>query len=203
MIAILNKFCEYYFSKKSIEEILSTFINENTIIVCIGTPKVAGDSVGPCVGTILKNSNFCLPVYGTIEDPIHSSNLEEKISAIKKKHKKSRILAVDASITRIKENIGDIKCNVGHVSPGKGVKRKFKRKFRKIGQVYICGMTEYCDESMTFEEIVYKMIDTDIKLIGDIAETISTLIQRGYENNQNKKQKPINKIVMKISMIGR
>ena len=64
-------------------------------------------------------------------------------------------------------------------------------------------MTEYCDESMTFEEIVYKMIDTDIKLIGDIAETISTLIQRGYENNQNKKQKLMNKIVMKISMIGR
>ena len=64
-------------------------------------------------------------------------------------------------------------------------------------------MTEYCDENMTFEEIVYKMIDTDIKLIGDIAETISTLIQRGYENNQNKKQKLMNKIVMKISMIGR
>ena len=64
-------------------------------------------------------------------------------------------------------------------------------------------MTEYCDESMTFEEIVYKMIDTDIKLIGDIAETISTLIQRGYENNQNKKQKLMNKIVMKISVIGR
>ena len=64
-------------------------------------------------------------------------------------------------------------------------------------------MTEYCDESMTFEEIVYKMIDTDIKLIGDIAETISTLIQRGYENNQNEKQKLMNKIVMKISMIGR
>ena len=64
-------------------------------------------------------------------------------------------------------------------------------------------MTEYCDESMTFEEIVYKMIDTDIKLIGDIAETISTLIQRGYENNQNKKQKLMNKIVMKISIIGR
>ena len=64
-------------------------------------------------------------------------------------------------------------------------------------------MTEYCDESMTFEEIVYKMIDTDIKLIGDIAETISTLIQRGYENNQNKKQKLMNKIVMRISIIGR
>ena len=64
-------------------------------------------------------------------------------------------------------------------------------------------MTEYCNKSMTFEEIVYKMIDTDIKLVGDIAETISTLIQRGYENNQNKKQKLINKIVMKISMIGR
>ena len=64
-------------------------------------------------------------------------------------------------------------------------------------------MTEYCDKSMTFEEIVYKMIDTDIKLIGDIAETISTLIQRGYENNQNKKQKLMNKIVMKISLIGR
>ena len=64
-------------------------------------------------------------------------------------------------------------------------------------------MTEYCDESMTFEEIVYKMIDTDIKLIGDIAETISTLIQRGYENNQNEKQKLMNKIVMRISIIGR
>ena len=64
-------------------------------------------------------------------------------------------------------------------------------------------MTEYCNKSMTVEEIVYKMIDTDIKLVGDIAETISTLIQRGYENNQNKKQKLMNKIVMRISIIGR
>ena len=203
MIYILNKICKKYFSKISTEELLSTFINDNTIVICIGSSKISGDSIGPLVGSILTKSNFCLPVYGTSEDPIHSINLEKKISSIRKKHKHCRILAIDASITKNKNNVGDILCNIGGVSPGAGVERKFKRKFRKIGHVRILGITESYDENMTPEERIYKLMDTDEKFVEDIANTIATLIQRGYEKNQNCKIKLINKIILTISMIGR
>ena len=203
MIYILNKICKKYFSKIPTEELLSTFINNNTIVICIGSSKVSGDSIGPLVGSILTESNFCLPVYGTKEDPIHSINLEKKISLIRKKHKYCRILAVDASITKNEDNIGNIQCNIGGVSPGAGVERKFKRRFRKIGHVHILGITESYNENMTPEERIYKLMDTDKKFVEDMANTIATLIQRGYEKNQNCKIKLINRIILRISMIGR
>ena len=58
------------------------------VIVCIGTDRSTGDSLGPLVGTLLsektENSSSSFHVYGTLDDPIHAMNLQEKLNEIKK-----------------------------------------------------------------------------------------------------------------------
>src|SRR3954447_9090991 len=57
------------------------------VIVCIGTDRSTGDSLGPLVGTLLEEKNpNSFYVYGTLEDPIHAVNLAEKLKEIKEKH---------------------------------------------------------------------------------------------------------------------
>jgi len=43
---------------------LKDIIDEDTIVVCIGTDRAIGDTLGPLVGTILKNNSYKYPVYG-------------------------------------------------------------------------------------------------------------------------------------------
>ena len=81
---------------------LSTFLKEeittNTIIVCIGTDRCIGDCLGPLVGSMLEEKFFPLPVYGTIQNPIHALNLDDKLTYIKAKHPDSKIIGIDACL---------------------------------------------------------------------------------------------------------
>ena len=57
------------------------------ILLCIGSDRSTGDSLGPLVGH--KLSKYPLQqvsVYGTLEEPVHAANLEYKISQIKLNH---------------------------------------------------------------------------------------------------------------------
>src|SRR5690606_31826424 len=50
-------------------------------IVCVGTDRSTGDSLGPFIGSVLlrqKDKGFIPPsvsVYGTIHEPVHALNL--------------------------------------------------------------------------------------------------------------------------------
>ena len=52
------------YKKENVVQVLSSIIkdviDENTVIVCIGTDRAIGDALGPLVGTMLKNSDFIL-----------------------------------------------------------------------------------------------------------------------------------------------
>lgn len=77
--------------------------------LCIGTTKVIGDLFGPYVGEILEktgelvNDNWESRVVGTLSDPVHALNLEEKIDSIPEGHP---IIAVDAAMCAEEENCG-------------------------------------------------------------------------------------------------
>ena len=69
------------------------------VFVCIGSDRVTGDSLGPLVGTRLQYAdNFTLPVYGTLDFPIHALNLKDAMRSIKYFHPYNPIIAVDASL---------------------------------------------------------------------------------------------------------
>ena len=70
------------------------------VVLCIGTDRVTGDSLGPLVGTFLHayGSDRYLSIYGTLDFPVHALNLEDACRQIKKKHPRNLIIAVDASL---------------------------------------------------------------------------------------------------------
>ncbi len=66
MILLNVKYCpgSKKFKNKFVKK-LRNIIDEDTIIVCIGSANVYGDSLGPRVGSALKELNFPLTVFGT------------------------------------------------------------------------------------------------------------------------------------------
>lgn len=93
------------------------------VILCIGTDRIIGDSLGPLVGSILeKKSAGTFPVYGTLHHPAHALNLWTINTEIKKKHPNSPVIAVDASLGSLK-HIGSVFVRPGSIAPGSGVQK--------------------------------------------------------------------------------
>lgn len=107
----------------------------DVVILCIGTDRSAGDSLGPLVGTLIKEYLPEALVYGTLENPVHAQNLVEKVKEIENKYPNAFILAVDASLGRL-ESIGTIYFKSEPLAPGVGVKKDLP----KVGNASITGV---------------------------------------------------------------
>src|SRR4051794_5587221 len=86
------------------------------VIACIGTDRSTGDSLGPLVGTLLKEktSSSEFFVYGTLEDPIHAMNLKERLNDIQQSHLNPFIIGVDACLGKVK-SVGIVQVGAGPV----------------------------------------------------------------------------------------
>lgn len=114
-------------------------MNKQIIILCIGSDRSTGDSLGPLIGYKLKKRNISnVLVYGTLEDPVHAANLSETIDQIHAQYKDPYIIAIDASLGK-KEHIGCITLGTGALKPGLGVKKKLPA----IGDIHITGIVNF------------------------------------------------------------
>ena len=86
--------------------------NRETVIVCIGSDRANGDSLGPIVGHFLAMHQKNFHLYGTLENPVHAKNLEDALEFIRKNHRNPVIIAVDASLG-IAEHVGNITVATG------------------------------------------------------------------------------------------
>ena len=78
------------------------------IVMCIGSDRSTGDSLGPLVGYKLSKFTFeNVHVYGCLQSPIHAANLSAAIDKIRRQHSRPFIIALDASLGK-KEHIGYI-----------------------------------------------------------------------------------------------
>ena len=143
--------------------ILKDIINENTILICIGTDRSIGDALGPLVGTMLKNSDFKYPVYGTLDNPIHALNIYESIEEIKRLHPKGEFLAIDACLGS-KNSIGNIQIRKGPILPGKGVGKKLPQ----VGSFSIVGIVDKIDENNRFS-----FNNVRLSFVLELAETVA------------------------------
>lgn len=128
-----EKFAKYNFSKH-----LSTLIPDcmsSIVIVCIGTDRSTGDSLGPLVGTRLKDKRYQLPLYGTLASPVHAINLQTYLDKIKVEHHGSFIIGIDACLGKL-SNIGAITIGEGPVKPGAGVNKQLPA----VGHIHITGI---------------------------------------------------------------
>lgn len=111
------------------------FQGRQPVILCIGSDRSTGDSLGPLVGTWLREIGVSLPIYGTLETPVHAGNLEEFTERLHWRHPGGVILAVDACLGRA-ESVGQIQLESGPLHPGKGV----GKDLGTVGDVAILGV---------------------------------------------------------------
>lgn len=128
-----------------IANFLKDYMDENTIIVCIGTDRCIGDCLGPLVGTFLKENYFPLPVFGTIAEPIHALNIDKRLSEIKAQYPKANVIGIDACLGD-SDSIGEIQARDYPIHPGKGVGKTLP----DVGRISVIGIVDSSDSSELF-----------------------------------------------------
>lgn len=89
---------------------------ENVVFVCIGSDRVTGDSIGPLIGSSLKELGY--DVIGTLDEPVHALNMVDRLKEVPKFKK---VIAIDASTSNDLYELGSV-CVVNEgLAPGKGL----------------------------------------------------------------------------------
>lgn len=130
--------------------------NSNVIFACIGTDRSTGDSLGPLVRNLLEQAGFT-NVIGTIENPLHAMNLEDRLRDI---DKSKTVIAIDCSLGEA-HKIETFSVYKGSISPGAGVGKNLPPvgDYSISGCVNIAGMMEYFVLQNTRLHVVMKMAD--------------------------------------------
>lgn len=106
------------------------------VVMCIGTDRSTGDSLGPLVGDMLAKRNMPgIHVFGTLESPVHARNLAETVMKSEELYSDPYIIAVDASLG-ILEHVGCISVGRGPIKPGAGLKKELPA----VGHMHITGV---------------------------------------------------------------
>lgn len=115
---------------------MTKFSVKKPVILCIGTTKVIGDSLGPKVGDrLVKEYNVNAYVYGRTDSPVNGINYSTYIAHIMKHHKNSLIIAVDACLGVCKD-VGRIKYVMSGLRAGAALNKQLDR----IGDIGILGV---------------------------------------------------------------
>ncbi|MEJ6951956.1 spore protease YyaC [Natronospora cellulosivora (SeqCode)] len=137
-------------------------VERELIILCVGTDRSTGDSLGPLTGTLLNKIRiFPATIIGDIHKPVHASNLEETIDDIYKNYNNPFIIAIDAGLGK-QSSVGYIDVKKGPLRPGTGVNKTLP----EIGDMHITGLVnvggymEYLVLQSTRLSIVFKMAET-------------------------------------------
>ncbi len=104
-------FLESERAKKELAMMLASEMDDNIpIFVCIGSDRVVSDMIAPLVAEMLVKNRIEAYVYGRLNNPIVSSNLNSAMRYIEGKHKDSKIIVIDAGVGNLSD-IGSVKLN--------------------------------------------------------------------------------------------
>lgn len=120
-----------------LSQVLSNTANE-VIILCVGSDRSTGDSLGPIVGTMLKEKEIPFPVYGTLEKPVHALNIKQILKEIYQTHKEPFILGIDACLGD-ESQIGFILLKEGSFIPGNAVNKALP----SVGDYHMKAIVNY------------------------------------------------------------
>lgn len=139
---------------------LNSDFRKDVIFLCIGTDRATGDSLGPLVGTRLKSFQNSAHVFGTLENPVHATNISNVLDNLENSFNKRLIIAVDASLGQ-SNRIGYINVRKGSLKPGTALKKSLP----EVGDcnitavVNVGGLLDHLVLQNTRLHIVYKMSD--------------------------------------------
>lgn len=147
---------------KSFEKIIPKGLtHEDILFFCVGTDRSTGDSLGPIIGSKLNSLGY--DVFGTIHNPVHAVNIEEKIKQIPED---KYVIAIDAGLGRL-QSVGTFSvCNTP-LRAGAGVKKELPPvgDMTVMGIVNISGYMEYFVLNNTRLSVVFDLSDLVIEAI--------------------------------------
>ncbi|MCI1945859.1 spore protease YyaC [Clostridium luticellarii] len=152
------------------------------IILCIGTDRSTGDSLGPIVGDKLK---FLIrnkvELYGNLQYPVHAKNIAEIINKINSKYNNPFTIAVDACLGAI-QNVGKIIVETKPLHPGSAMNKSLPQ----VGDLSITGIVNICG-AMEFMVLQNTRLFTVMQLADTISRGIyhSILKTVGGKNSNN------------------
>lgn len=103
-------------------------------VVCVGTDRSTGDSLGPLVGSMLTSADYPGCVIGNLDEPVHAENLTQAVASLPDCGE-SLVLGVDACLGT-KSEIGVVMVRSGPLRPGLGV----KKKLTPVGDLHLAGV---------------------------------------------------------------
>lgn len=135
--------------------------NRDIVILCVGTDRSTGDSLGPIVGDKLKFLvRDKVSIYGNLENPVHAKNISETNDLILKNHDNPYIIAIDASLGSL-QNVGKVIIESKPLCPGAALNKNLPPvgDLSIIGIVNISGSLEFMVLQNTRLYIVMKLAE--------------------------------------------
>jgi len=106
------------------------------LLLCIGTDRSTGDSLGPLTGYKLKENQVKqIQIMGTLERPVHAMNLAQSMELVHLYYPNHVVVAVDASVGS-QDHVGCITLGKGALRPGLGV----CKDLQEVGDIFITGI---------------------------------------------------------------
>lgn len=146
---------------------LSNQVGQPIVLVCIGTDRSTGDSLGPLIGTKLFEQELsAFHLFGTLDHPVHALNLADTLAYIEDSFDNPYIIGIDACLGSEK-NIGSIAIRKGPLKPGSAMNKDLPA----VGDIHITG-TVNAGGFMDF----LVLQNTRLSLVMKMADIISSSI---------------------------
>lgn len=147
-----------------LRDILPAFAAESYVFACIGTDRSTGDSLGPLVGSKLAASGY--DVIGTLEEPLHAVNLEERLSQMPAE---KIVIAIDACLGSMRK-VGTVSVTEGALKPGAGVGKKLV----EVGNYHIKAFVNV--GTLNYAENYFNLANTRLSIVFKLADVICDAI---------------------------
>jgi putative sporulation protein YyaC len=169
----------HYLDKKSVaffsEHLINHYLKKpdytEIVIVCIGTNRYSGDSLGPLVGSRLIErfeGHRLVHIYGTLDKPIHALNIHKTIDHIATKHRMPYVIAVDACLGQLYK-IGTLQLVEQPLEPGISLNKQLP----PIGEIHLKGIIN------NHGPLNHKVLEhTSLTFIYEMATVISRILEK-------------------------
>jgi len=160
---------------KSLHSYSGTF--DKVIILCVGTDRLTGDSLGPLTGykllPLLTKLKTPPVLFGTLEEPVHALNINNIVDKIYTQYSAPLVVAVDASLG-LPQHIGRLSLKHGSLNPGSAVGKKLPA----IGDITVTGVVNH------YHFLDYAMLqNTRLNTVMKMAEVIAYGIFHGIQTD--------------------
>ncbi|WP_394139317.1 spore protease YyaC [Cytobacillus oceanisediminis] len=163
--------------EKMVSKLEEIFYNtsKEIVILCIGSDRSTGDSLGPLVGKLIEERNIPYPVYGTLKEPVHALNIKKVIKKIYETHQDPFVFGIDACLGDERQ-IGYILIREGSFIPGNAVNRVLP----SVGDYHLKAIVNSLDPLSPIHSLNSTRLYTVLKL----AEIIGEIIARVAANDR-------------------